>query len=162
MKFDEKKIVLLSTESAIFKLNPLLKVYLNDTPILPWRYLGHMILNDLNNNEYINRQLKYFTEGQTRCYVPSELHIPWIYFCLCPIVEICPTEVFSLKIPKDSNIKQKRTVISFREICRLWQTFQCQQRLGRNQCCWFWGSNKKVDLWVPWKARWLINIWSLD
>ena len=63
LKFNELKGVLLSFKPIHFKMNPCLNICLNGAPIpveTSCRYLGHIIANDLNDNEDIRRQLRGF------------------------------------------------------------------------------------------------------
>ena len=59
-----------------FKLNPFLMICLNDVSIpieTSCRCLGHIITNNVSDNENIRRKLRCFMDGQTCCYVPLEL-----------------------------------------------------------------------------------------
>ena len=107
LKFNELKSVSLSFKPMNLKMNPCANICLNGASIpleTSCRYLGHIIANDLNNNDDIRRQLMCFMEGLTYCYVPSELvHMQWNCFCLCPIVKFCTPPAFDVNIPK-SNI----------------------------------------------------------
>ena len=63
LKFNELKSVLLSFKPINFKMNPCINICLNGAPIpveTSCRYLGHIIVNDLNDNEDIRRQLRCF------------------------------------------------------------------------------------------------------
>ena len=63
LKFNELKSVLLSFKPINFKMNPCINICLNGAPIpveTSCRYLGHIIANDLNDNEDIRRQLRCF------------------------------------------------------------------------------------------------------
>ena len=65
----------------------------NDVPIpieTSCRYLGHIITNDLCDNEEIRCQLRCFTDDQICCHVPLEhVRMKRNYFRLCHVVEIC-------------------------------------------------------------------------
>ena len=72
LKFNELKSVLLPFKLINFKMKPCMNICLNGAPIhveTSCRYLGHIIANDLNGNEYIRRQLRCFLEGLTCCYL---------------------------------------------------------------------------------------------
>ena len=63
LKFNGLKSVLLSFKPTNFKMKPCLNICLNGAPIpveTSCRYLGHIIANDLNDNEDIRRQLRCF------------------------------------------------------------------------------------------------------
>ena len=63
LKFNEMKSVLLFFKPVGFKLNPFLRICLNDVPIpieTSCRYLGHVITNNLSDNKDIHRQLRCF------------------------------------------------------------------------------------------------------
>ena len=63
LKFNEMKSVLLFFKPVSFKLNPFLTICLNGVPIpieTSCRYLGHIITNNLSDNEDIRRQLRCF------------------------------------------------------------------------------------------------------
>ena len=63
LKFNELKSLLLSFKPINFKMNPCLNICLNGAHIpveTSCRYLGHIIANDLNDNEDIRRQLRCF------------------------------------------------------------------------------------------------------
>ena len=63
LKFNELKSVLLSFKPFNFKMNPCMNINLNGAPIpveASRRYLGHIITNDLNDNEDMHHQLRCF------------------------------------------------------------------------------------------------------
>ena len=93
-------------------MNHFMHICLNCAPVETlWRYLAHIIPNDLNDNNDIRRQLKCFMEGLTCCYVPSELvHIQRNCFCLCHIVEVCTPQAFGVYIYIHIYIKYEMEV----------------------------------------------------
>ena len=63
LKFNELKSVLLSCKPINFKMSRCMNTCFNGAPIpveTSCRYLGHIIANDLNDNEDIRRQLRCF------------------------------------------------------------------------------------------------------
>ena len=83
-KFNEIKSVLVFIIPVGFKLNPFLRICLNDVPIpieTSCRYLGHIITNNMSDNEDIRRQSRCFY-GRSKMLAVTYL---WSLFVWCEI-----------------------------------------------------------------------------
>ena len=157
LKFNELKSVLLSFKPINFKMNPCLNICLNGAPIpmeTSCRYLGHIIANNLNDNEDIRRQLRCFYERSDmllRTFGACSYTVKLLLF-----MSYCGSMYTSSIWCKYTKKQYYQMEVVYDNVFRRffgYDRFSSATNVCRKHSWEFWNTDEKIDSWVPWKAK---------